>query len=165
MKPELVQELRRLRFVPRWAIVPTIRDQNVAEHSFHVTWLTVVVADWIGVPITADLLLDALIHDHEEAITGDTPSTSKKQHAEDAPLEKCIIKVADCLEAWLYMEEERQMGNTCVRKISYDIEDKAEEWVQRINQLSDGHFHFSTLSENVQRLTRLNKHPAMRNAK
>ena len=93
-----------------------IRQSNVAEHSFHVTWIHVWLVEKLGpwrVPITARDILDTLEHDAEETVTGDIPATSKAQWID--PEVECphyyIRKMADIMEFLLTCTEEKWVGN------------------------------------------------------
>lgn len=109
----ILTDLLALSHVPRWSIVPTYRDQSVADHSFRVV---VILADLcrrvkLDPPIAA--IFYALYHDSSEARTGDIPSNFKAKHA--ARVEYAInttgvtqfwqdlVKLADLIEAltWL----------------------------------------------------------------
>lgn len=108
--------LRRLSVVPRWSVMPTIRKQNVAEHSFHVAslsmWLVGLHARGYNGKFELEVLRYALTHDVKEAIDGDMPSPSKKTEPVDASDQvKVVVKTADVLEAMLFMYEEQLMGN------------------------------------------------------
>lgn len=115
---------RRLSFVPRWVIVPTIRHQSVAEHSFHVArtvlWLLGRMSPERREALYGPCLLHALSHDDTEAATGDIPSPSKTRPMEkgdtcdDILLMNDILlvnKVADWLEALAFIQEEETLGN------------------------------------------------------
>ncbi len=114
---------RRLSIVPRWVILPTIQKQNVAEHTFHVVrtaiWLLqfhrTTTEDYGKVEqLWKEAVNYALIHDEEEAATGDRPSTSKQNKTYHAgmPQFAIVVKVADILEAIAFLHEEKLMGNT-----------------------------------------------------
>lgn len=126
--------------------MPTIRQQNVAEHSFHVAW----IAAWLstfsqsGLIQLDRLLWAALVHDDSESITGDTSAPFKKivkeayseferQHSLGVygvegltDQERCILKIADLLEALLFLKEERQMGNNMIADVWDDVYAKIE---------------------------------------
>jgi len=125
------RRLRRLSFVPRWTVIPTIRKQSVAEHSYHVAHIALWVSRMHKTLASGDrdfeILFFAIIHDETEALTGDIPSPSahthmpnKKQfdveHALGASTAsdevEQVLKVADVLEALLFLWEEKKMGNT-----------------------------------------------------
>lgn len=133
------RRLRRLSSVPRWVVIPTIHHQNVAEHSFHVAHIALWVVQqlkWAVAVDVADILYYALIHDEMEAITGDTPSPANAEHmpnkatyenehlmgkAPATPGIKRLLKLADLLEAWLFVLEEKQMGNTGLQMVEESI--------------------------------------------
>lgn len=77
----LERELRDLAHVKRWAIVRTIRDQSVAEHSYYVTMYANDVASYLGLDESVQLtiLKRALWHDVDEILTGDIPGPHKKK--------------------------------------------------------------------------------------
>ena len=114
---KLMRQLRRLSFVPRWQIFPTNRRQSVADHSFHVTtismWLMEKHTRRENNEFTLQVLLYALTHDADEAVTGDTPSPNKTPNY-DRPQHETVVKLADGLEAYAFLMEEQKMGNTFV---------------------------------------------------
>lgn len=108
---------RRLSVVPRWSVVPTVRKQNVAEHSYHVVmlcmWMMPFLAGGSDLAFQWDVVRLALAHDLEEAADGDAPSPSRPViDYSTADQAKVVVKVADILEAYLFMQEETCMGNT-----------------------------------------------------
>lgn len=141
------RELRDLAFVPRWVIMRTIAQQNVAEHSFFVAAYAEQIArilEWKG--DIGLLLRYALYHDLEECFIGDIPGPVKAQvvHTEnynlmsyrglnkrffhmlgellnDPPVDvKAIIKLADELEGVLFLCGEIQMGNQSVYDVYFE---------------------------------------------
>lgn len=146
MDPRMMLRLRRLSIIPRWATVPTIHGQSVAEHSFHVAW----IAGWLGGHSKSNtfdlarLLWAAIIHDDPEAVSGDIASPYKKDPAISkaikaheelmgyglwgveglTPQEKVILKVADLLEALLFIHEERHIGNSTLGGVYMDVMEK-----------------------------------------
>lgn len=146
------RRLARLAHVPRWTVIPTIQKQSVAEHSFNVAWLSVVVADYyrgfetpegtVTLPpyLTPLTVWNALIHDEAEAISGDIASPYKRGRIGHAIREyegykqygktetgdlypdiKKVIKIADCVEAWLFLKNEQKMGNVSAIPVSQDV--------------------------------------------
>ena len=108
---------RRLHFVPRWSVMPTIRKQSVAEHVYGV----MAIAHWLlehheratDRNFALDVYQCVIKHDLEEAVTGDTPSPIKPQD-EGCPLTQVgvLVKCADILEALAFLREEKSLGNT-----------------------------------------------------
>lgn len=121
---------RRLSYVPRWSVVPTIRQQSVAEHSFHVTriaqWLTQFHAEGGDVGFYSTIMKLALIHDDEEAKTGDYPSTTKVPRMPSDQV-NLVVKIADKLEALVFLAEEEAMGNSRVKDIMEHIRFKIHD--------------------------------------
>lgn len=118
---KLLRWSRRLSFVPRWGVVPTIRKQSVAEHSYNTAMLANYIVNYheyhANVDFRLSVLREALEHDVEEAAYGDPPGTSKTKK-DYAALEKergqvyIVVKAADVCEAMLFITEEILMGNT-----------------------------------------------------
>lgn len=141
MNNERILRLRRLSVVPRWAVIPTVCNQNVAEHSFHVCSLVLWLADRSaavarGSVTREQLMYAALFHDESEALTGDIAAPAKrwmdKSQFDDLSerlgiLEfeddniKSIIKVADLMEALVFLHEEKAQGNDSVQRIKLDV--------------------------------------------
>lgn len=119
--------LRRLSCVPRWAVVPTLHKQNVAEHCFHVIvltrWLLSIHAKKDDGNFELEVLRYAIEHDADEAQSGDIPSTYK--HRDQAAIDdqvKIVVKCADKLEALLYVYEEKRMGNDLgIEELWHDV--------------------------------------------
>lgn len=139
---------RRLSFVPRWSVMPTIRNQSVAEHSYHVTqiavWLmTMHVSQSHGsqFPIRLlDVVNLALNHDNYEAVTGDAPSPSKPgagANPKEADQTHVIVKVADILEAIAFIWEEERLGN------GFYMESVLNDLIRRLGPWW-AEFHFET---------------------
>jgi 5'-deoxynucleotidase YfbR-like HD superfamily hydrolase len=127
MSNNRVVDLLNLSHVPRWSVVPLLRPQSVAEHSFRVAVIAMELMDAAGIPLTVrlgEVLGWALIHDGPEAETGDIPYNIKKYMPNSilyqAESEMCpwygkttgesaaIVKIADKIEevTWL-----REWGN------------------------------------------------------
>lgn len=121
---------RRLRFVPRWGVMPVIKPQNVAEHSYHVTML----ARWLvqyherhdDKSFLADVLVHALEHDIEEAVTGDIPAPYKERQMDMMDLmdeddttseAESVVKLADVMEALVYLQEEMALGSSLLGSV------------------------------------------------
>lgn len=137
------REHRDLTHVGRWGILRRIRNQNVAEHSYYVTVYCIELISLLGVEVTPyetlQLVHSALVHDVDEIWTGDIPGPAKRVMNVDtkplassrmqeilpmhamahskvvlSPMLRQILKVADFLEAVLYLCDERQLGNHSV---------------------------------------------------
>jgi len=120
---------RNLADIKRWAIVRTIRDQSVAEHSYFVAMMTPRLLREYGYDDPEFILSAteyALMHDRDEVLSGDIATPIKKRiqsdvfgaiaeefglkvEADDAV--KAAVKVLDLFEAALFLAEEVAMGN------------------------------------------------------
>lgn len=141
MKEDWIFRVRNLGSVRRCGTIPALHQQNVAEHSFYVALIAMDMAQsYEGYVDTGELLRKALLHDAEEAFTGDIPhhvkrvsSTIKKSFKECGEFfveryfpswvrrligtsksqfpEGDLVVVADYVELYLYCAEERTLGN------------------------------------------------------
>lgn len=135
---------RRLSIVPRWVIVPTIFKQNVAEHSFYVALYTDKLCQMLPVPdnVRVQAVALALRHDMLEVMHGDIPGPAKGRLGVDdkrdwGRLERAtegdytfpplslneslfvarVVKMADKIEAAMFLQREVQTGNVGVKPI------------------------------------------------
>lgn len=135
---------RRLSFVPRWVVVPTIHKQNVAEHTFHVVqlcrWLLERHDSYGDKEFALEVIEEALEHDQNEAAEGDIPSPRKgKKPVESLTQLGVILKCADLLEALCFLQEEKNFGsNHWVQPIWDDIFAKLHD-VWLMFKYRDGH--------------------------
>jgi 5'-deoxynucleotidase YfbR-like HD superfamily hydrolase len=77
-----IRKAKALNFVRRWNFYPTVRNESVAEHSF---WVGFYVLMFILVKrggkleeSDGNLVMAAMLHDIEEAVTGDMPTLVKR---------------------------------------------------------------------------------------
>ena len=71
---------RRLSNIVRYNNTPKIISENVAEHSFFVTFYVMILGDLIENLNIEKALELALIHDIEESISGDIPHNIKQKY-------------------------------------------------------------------------------------
>ena len=137
-----IRKSRGMRYVRRFNFHHCNVYQNVAEHSYFVA----LIAHQIALMLTDDIefiykcFCRAFYHDIDEAVTGDIPYLVKRKvnvndlliHAmreleyiepfnveevEEIEIEH-VVKLADCIELKMYLEDERKSGNMHL----YDIE-------------------------------------------
>lgn len=150
------REIRDMAFVPRWAIIRTLRQQSIAEHSFFVA----AYADqlcWLieREDLAYEAVRYAMLHDLDEILSGDISSPAKavlKTHcgtgiqvfnkwlsqqtrrrvpyyeqANPRDLDvKPVVIVADLLEAVLFLADEEFMGNRNVVDVRRALEKSLE---------------------------------------
>ena len=128
------REYRDLAHVPRWSIIPVVKRQSVAEHSYFVALYAIEICRVIGVPSSdlASILIYAIQHDRSECYISDIPGPVKRgagikdniynyERKEDfsyfgdtlnpSDFEKATIKVADLMDEFAYWWEEARVGN------------------------------------------------------
>lgn len=140
---------KRLAHVARYSTLPIIRKESVAEHSFFVALNSLAIATWLrekSIEVdVAKLLSRALVHDLDEALTGDFIHTFKHHneevsraihnttlelmaesglptelmdhwhHAKYDDLEGDIVELADMWTVVSYSTSERELGNSVWR--------------------------------------------------
>lgn len=120
----------------RFHTADTLTEQSVAEHSFGVAWLAVLVEP----NARRELILAALAHDLAEHVVGDVSSPAKRRFPalktaldaaentllEDAGLdyvanltesEQRTLKIADMLDGMMFCVRERRMGSRVAETI------------------------------------------------
>lgn len=94
-----------LSYVPRWVIVPMLRQQTVSDHSWRVAMIALRMAVDLNVADCHYYAVAALLHDVHEAITGDIPSTNKgKPKFDEMTDAELLVKVADYIETLTWAE-------------------------------------------------------------
>lgn len=75
-----LERLRGLSEVRRWNFHPHHTHETVAEHSFYVASYAVLMCMMDGnYSLLQEIALSALVHDYEEALTGDLPMLVKRE--------------------------------------------------------------------------------------
>lgn len=136
VKSKQLKALYRGGQVRRFHVHPTVRQQNVAEHTYGVVALVYVLADMRPSP---ELVLAALLHDTPEQVTGDVPSPTKREMRMNwdyiekqimdrfglptvvlSEEDKRLLKLADIMDGMLFAGREAALGNTALREV-YDV--------------------------------------------
>lgn len=123
MSHSRIKDLLNLSNVPRWSIIPTLRPQSVAEHSYNVAVICMELCRYLSdVALHPNRVIAwALVHDGPEAETGDVPYTAKVQLDRKAwgeternlcpwydnnglkPSEAALVKIADKMEEIIFL--------------------------------------------------------------
>ena len=75
----IADKLRALDII-RWNMVPTQRQQSLAEHTFMVAMIAEQIANELGLSSSPHRVIKmALYHDLEEVMTGDIPAPTKQK--------------------------------------------------------------------------------------
>lgn len=177
-----LSRLRRLSMVPRWAVIPTIRSQSVAEHSYYVAVIALrlrhfhAAADRGGID-AAELMHAALCHDELEAFTGDIASPAKRwmdsnEVAHQEYETGCyvpgydavgsILKLADLIEAYVFLMEEWDLGNKSVGEVAEDVSRKIQShWEAMHKSWAGNALDAVTLAWSFYTQTRISDHPSV----
>jgi 5'-deoxynucleotidase YfbR-like HD superfamily hydrolase len=139
-----LQNMRRIGIVNRWQLAPVLRRESVLEHSVTVLMIYGWLCARYDVAANIDSVMTALLHDSDEAITGDAPSTNNKTSAMKRA-ERCmnfeyaLLKAADYLESIVYLNEERASGNQRLEDcLISTVDDYYYPWMERANALITG---------------------------
>ena len=145
-------------------MVPHVKPQNVAEHSFHVLWIYF----WLyekyafNTPSFFDAMR-VLAHDADEAMTGDHPSPTKGlPDTSEAMQNKCWVKIADCLEMDVFLREEKALGNSAIDDIQKDNSYRAQCWVDKLKTFGCTVPKFDKLADTLWDEIKINKHVGLR---
>lgn len=146
---------KRLKFIykggltKRFHTADTLTEQSVAEHSFGVAWVIVLIYP----SARKELILAALAHDLAEHVVGDVSSPAKRRYpALKAALDAAegnvlaevgldyerglsdhelrMLKIADMLDGMMYCVRERLMGSMRSIKIYNNFKSYLAEFIK-----------------------------------
>ncbi len=146
-------KLYRLKYIIRYSNYPRVTDEDVAQHSFFVTSLSIKLHLEYPKSNLEKILLMATIHDWPEAdiddishkIKRDYPKIAKElkkaeldsikqyddivvqafvEYEEQKTLESKIVKLADTIQCVQYLENEKSLGNSSMIELLEDSLDR-----------------------------------------
>lgn len=135
-----LMEVFKLSHVPRWSIIDIVKSQSVSDHAYRVAritqWILRHLVEQYGVSFSqtsADIIVAALAHDDDEALTGDIPTTTKPpSDVGEWPIEKVVIKLADVLEAYIFIRRYGVRTKTIEADHANKVFKLASELAQRL---------------------------------
>lgn len=130
----LENDLRLMAVVKRWGIVPTVKDQNNAEHSYFVTMYTNDICFLLQLTddLTLAALQKALWHDVDEIFIGDFPGPHKRMFIDRDRFNNASEKMMD------EVFDNRPVRNGSYRLKSGSIEKVLVEHVVKTADLLEG---------------------------
>ncbi len=119
---QLLLEARRLKSVPRigWVMRGVPNAESVADHSFGVAFISLILAELVEHPLDkAKLLTLALIHDLAESVVSDLPApatgyfpSNAKRKAEERVLAELLSRLPHRAEQWYNWWQEFESGTS-----------------------------------------------------
>ena len=146
--------LDRMKFIKRWQLMRSTRDENIMEHSHSVAVLThalVAIENGVfGGKIDAQkAVFYALYHEVSEVMTGDLPTPVKyfnnSIHGEYAKLEELAVEkmaegLPDCMKRELYPF--LQADKSCAEYKFMKAADKLSAYLKCLEELRSGNNEF-----------------------
>ena len=120
MDNQMAARMARLCHVPRWTVIPLIQKQSVAEHVFNCMWIYTWLCYRYKIKVTGGAMIHMLVHDHEEALSGDIPGPWKhKALIEDKEhnMNERIVKYVNVLEEYRFLIDQQRLGHTGINSV------------------------------------------------
>ncbi len=151
----------RMKFIKRWQLMRSVREENIMEHSQSVAMLThalvVIENDVFGGSVNAEkAVLYALYHEVSEVMTGDMPTPVKyfnnQIHGEYEKLERrAVEKIANTLPAEMrggiepYLQADKESEEYAFVKAA----DKLSAYIKCLEELRSGNKEFSQAEKTI----------------
>ncbi|MBI2542638.1 MAG: HD domain-containing protein [Candidatus Aenigmarchaeota archaeon] len=157
---KFLSNLRNLDKVVRFSTLRRLKDENVAEHSFHAAFYAMILADMeikSGNKVDVEKVLRrAIMHDIEEALTGDViysfkysePGFSEKMKA--MSLEFCKELLKDMPEfSDSYLNIWKDAKDSTIEGKIVNAADKLEALVYSLEEYSLGNKNFKPIIDSL----------------
>ncbi|MDP5274423.1 5'-deoxynucleotidase [Chengkuizengella axinellae] len=152
----------RLRYIKRWSLMRNVVDENVAEHSYHVSLITHILCsianEVFNKPIHTERAVSlALFHDATEVFTGDIPTPVKHHNnqilnsfreIEELASDHLMNTVPDVLK----MQYETLIQNKDDDELIQYVKaaDDLDAYIKCISELSAGNKEFATAKKDIE---------------
>ncbi len=163
----------RMKFIKRWQLMRSVRDENIMEHSHSVAILTHALcaienAVLGGNADTEKAVFYALYHEVSEVMTGDLPTPVKyfnnSIHGEYEKLERLAVeKIADTLpkemkgELYPYLQADKSSREYRLVKAA----DKLSAYIKCLEELRSGNNEFCKAKKTIENALKEMKLPAV----
>lgn len=171
MRYDFYAYMDRMKYIKRWQLMRSVREENIMEHSQNVTMLAHALAVihnevYGGTADVAKVVLYAMYHETSEVMTGDLPTPikyyNKGIHGAYKELEKSACeKITDMLPA--------EMKNAIAPYILADEEsteykfvkaaDRLSAYIKCMEELRSGNKEFSKAKKSIEEDLRSRKMP------
>jgi 5'-deoxynucleotidase len=147
--------MSRMKLIKRWALMKSVTDENIAEHSAEVAQiahaLAVIARKIYGKEINADRVTTlALYHEASEVITGDLPTPIKYYNPEIRKAYKDIESIANSKLLSMLPTELKEEYAPIIEQDASSYEhklvkaaDKLSAYVKCLDELKSGNKEFS----------------------
>jgi len=144
-----------MKLIRRWALMKSVTDENIAEHSAEVAQiahaLAVIANKLYGKELSADRVATlALYHEASEVITGDLPTPIKYYNPEIRKAYKDIESIANSKLLSMLPEELREeyaplieQDASCYEHRLVKAADKLSAYVKCLDELKSGNKEFA----------------------
>ncbi len=165
--------LDRMKYIRRWSLMRSSREENVMEHSFEVAVLAHALAlidrEFCGnAPDAGKTVLYALYHECSEVMTGDLPTPIKYYNAEmrgaygeieDEASGRLLSMLPDPLKADLapYVLADKTSYEYALAKAA----DKLSAYIKCLEELKAGNAEFKKAKESIEKELRAKQLPAL----
>lgn len=156
----MIEKQGRLGSIKRFSTIPNVNPETVAEHSYHVTFLTMLIADylwWHNTEVDAEKAMKmSLLHDIEESVSGDILGPLKRGSLGKELTElaaRSVGYLCDCLgvpanfyyfKMWQEYADQKSLEARIVK-----LADFATLLIQAVKEIQCGNKYFKTTLREV----------------
>lgn len=168
---ELYAYVERMKYIRRWALMRSLREETDMEHSFQVAYVAHALAlirnEMFGGTVeTGQVLAIALYHDLSETITGDMPTPVKYFNPEIKQVYHSLERNADEKLLATLPSELRTPYTACLLPDTKSEEyrlvkaaDKISAYLKCLEEMKSGNTEFRRAMESKEKELRADPHP------
>lgn len=168
---ELYAYVERMKYIRRWALMRSLREETDMEHSFQVAYVAHALAlirnEMFGGTVeTGQVLAIALYHDLSETITGDMPTPVKYFNPEIKQVYHSLERNADEKLLATLPSELRTPYTACLLPDTESEEyrlvkaaDKISAYLKCLEEMKSGNTEFRRAMESKEKELRADPHP------
>ncbi|MBQ8322859.1 MAG: 5'-deoxynucleotidase [Clostridia bacterium] len=171
MRHDFYAYMDRMKYIKRWQLMRSVREESIMEHSYGVTLLTHALAVihnevFGGNADTSKAVLYALYHETSEVMTGDLPTPIKyynhgihgaykdlERHASEKIAATLPAEMHDAIAQYVMADEE---------SIEYKLmkaADRLSAYVKCLEELRSGNREFAKAKKSIEKDLKARKMP------